>query len=120
MWTQYLVQAIEKAGSSYAESDLTEPVSFQPIDKFAPAVPAGVTPVPGTRTIELVWDRNAEKDFAGYCVYRDGKKVAEGLTAPSYSDRDVKPGTRYRYQISAVDNAANERGLSAPVEAVIP
>jgi hypothetical protein len=117
---QYLVQAIRKAGASYAESDLSETISFQPVDKFPPAVPTGVTPVPGTRSIELVWDRNAEKDFAQYRVFRDGRKVAEGLTAPSYSDRDAKPGTRYRYRISAVDTAGNASALSTAVEAVIP
>ena len=76
--------------------------------------------IPGTRTIELVWDRNTEKDFAGYRIYRDGKKVSEGQTAPAFSDSDVKPGTTYRYQVSAVDTAGNESALSAAVETAIP
>jgi cellulose 1,4-beta-cellobiosidase len=90
------------------------------VDTFAPEVPAGVTAVPGTRSIELVWDRNTEKDFAGYRIYRDGKKVADGVTAPSFSDRDVQAKTRYQYQVSAADNAGNESARSAAVEATIP
>jgi hypothetical protein len=117
---QYQVQAIEKAGNSYAESGLSEPIAFESSDKFAPAVPAGLTAVPGTRTIELVWDRNTEKDLAGYRVFRDGKPVTEALTSPSFSDRDVKPGTKYRYEVSAVDSSGNESARSQPVEAAIP
>jgi fibronectin type 3 domain-containing protein len=76
--------------------------------------------VPGTRTIELVWNRNTEKDFAGYRIYRDGMNIAEGLTAPAFTDRDVQPRVRYRYEVSAVDTAGNESARSAAVDAVIP
>jgi hypothetical protein len=117
---EYLVQSVEKTGDGYAESEPSGSVSFRPVDTFPPAVPVGLTPVPGARSIELVWERNAEKDFASYTVVRDGKKVAEGLSSPSYSDRDVKAGTRYRYQVSATDTAGNTSALSAPVETAIP
>jgi fibronectin type 3 domain-containing protein len=95
-------------------------VTFTPKDKFPPAVPIGLTAVPGTRTIELVWERNGERDFASYSVYRDGKRIADMLGSPAYSDKDVKPGTTYRYQVSAVDSAGNESALSGPAEAAIP
>jgi hypothetical protein len=117
---EYEVQSIEKAGDGYAESELSGVKTIKPLDKFAPAVPAGVTPVPGTRSIELVWSRNTEKDFASYNVYRDGKKIADGLTAPAYSDRGVQPGMKVQYQVSAVDTAGNESARSVPVEATIP
>ncbi len=116
----YMVQSIEKNGAVYTESELSEPIRFKPVDRFPPAVPAGLSAVPGSRSIELVWERNTEKDFAGYRVYRDGKLVAEGLTGPVFSDRDVKPGTKYQYQVSALDNAGNESAKSAPATAVIP
>jgi hypothetical protein len=117
---EYLVESIEKAGEHYAESEPSASVTFTPKDTFPPAVPGGLSAVPGARSIELVWDRNAERDFASYQVFRDGKKIAEGLTAPAYSDRDVKPGTRYRYQVLAIDTAGNASALSAPVETAIP
>jgi hypothetical protein len=116
---EYMVQAIDKAGTGYAESETSDPKSFKPTDKFAPAVPEGLSAVPGSRSIELVWERSTEKDFASYRVFRGGQQIAEGVTAPSYSDRDVKPGTRYEYRVSALDNAGNESAKSAAVEAVI-
>lgn len=116
---QYYVQADEKTGNSIAESDSSDVITFKPEDKFAPAVPAGLSTVTGARTIELRWDRNIEKDFAAYRIYRNGTKIAED-TAPAYSDRDVQPGTRYQYQVSAVDTAGNESARCAPVEAVLP
>lgn len=117
---EYLVQSIEKSGERYAESEPSASVTFKPIDKFPPAVPAGLTALPGSRTVELVWDRNTERDFASYQVFRDGRKIAEGLTAPAYSDKDVKPGTRYQYRVLALDTAGNLSELCAPVETAIP
>jgi hypothetical protein len=117
---QYLVQSVEKTGERYAESEPSATVTFKPVDKFPPAVPVGLTAIPASRNIELVWDRDTERDLASYQVYRDGKKIAEGLTAPAYSDKDVKPGVRYRYQVLAVDTAGNSSELCAPVETAIP
>jgi hypothetical protein len=117
---EYRVQSIRKSGEHYAESELSASATFKPTDRFAPSVPTGLSVVPGSKTIELVWDRNTERDFAYYQVFRDGSKVAEGLTAPAYSDRDVKPGTRYRYQVLAVDTSGNASALCAPVETAIP
>jgi len=117
---QYYVQGIEKAGEKYAESEPSATASIKSVDQFAPAVPAGLMVVPATTTIELVWERNTEKDFAAYRIYRDGQKLAGDLSAPSFSDKDVRPGTKYRYQVSAVDTSGNESAQSAPVEAAIP
>jgi hypothetical protein len=117
---QYLVQSIEKTGVTYAESEPSGATTFKPVDTFPPAVPAGLTAVPGTRSIELVWDRNTEKDLAGYRVYRGGQLIATGLTAPAYSDRDAKQGVKYQYQVSALDNAGNESAKSPVAEGTIP
>jgi fibronectin type 3 domain-containing protein len=117
---EYTVQSIEKSGDNFAESEASKSFSFRPEDKYPPAVPSGLTAVAGSRNIELTWERNTEKDLAAYRVYRDGKKIADALIAPSYSDKDVKPGTKYSYQVSSVDGAGNESMLSAPMEAAIP
>jgi fibronectin type 3 domain-containing protein len=52
----------------------------------------------------------------------DGKleKIADIADAPSYSDRKLEAGKRYRYAISAVDKLGNESKLSEPVEATAP
>jgi hypothetical protein len=117
---QYFVQAVAKVNDQYAESDLSATISFSPTDKFPPATPGGLSAVPGTNTIELAWGRSTERDFASYKVYRNGQKIAEGLTAPTYSDRDVQPGVRYQYQVSALDTAGNESPKSANIDAGIP
>jgi fibronectin type 3 domain-containing protein len=117
---RYEVQSIQKTGDKYVQSEMSDPVSFTPADRFAPAVPSGLTAVQAPKSIELVWDRNAERDLASYRVYRNGMKIADGLTSPSYSDKDVMSGTTYRYQVSAVDNAGNESAQSPVVEAGIP
>jgi hypothetical protein len=116
---EYFVQSVAKAEDKYAESEVSPSVTFKPTDKFPPAVPTGLSAVPGTRTVELAWERNAEKDFATYTIYRNGQKIAEGLTAPSYSDKDVQPGMKYRYQVSALDMAGNESAKSSAVESGI-
>ena len=117
---QYMVQSVEKTADGYAESELSDVRTIKPVDHFAPAVPSGVTAIPGARNIDLVWNRNTEKDFASYRVFRDGKQVADGLTAPTFSDRDVKQGVKYQYQVSALDNAGNESERSPAVETTIP
>jgi hypothetical protein len=117
---QYLVMSVEKTVNGYAQSELSDATTIKPVDTFPPAVPTGLSAVPGSRSIELVWERNTEKDFASYRVFRDGQQIAEGVTAPAYSDRDVKPGTKYIYQVSALDNAGNPSAKSSPAEAVIP
>jgi hypothetical protein len=116
----WYVQAIQKTGDTYAESELSGIAAFKPVDKFPPAVPSGVLPVPGTQSIELVWQPNAEKDFSRYRVYRDGQKIADDVTAPAYSDRTVKQGMKYSYQVSSVDTAGNESEKSPPVESALP
>lgn len=78
-----------------------------------------------TEGVELVWERNTESDLAGYRVYRalgDGKleKIADVSDAPSYSDRKLETGKRYRYAVSAVDRLNNESAQSTPVEITAP
>jgi hypothetical protein len=107
------------------ESEIVGPASITPKDTFPPAVPTGLNVTAGVGAIELSWDRNTESDFKAYEVYRseDGGpflKVAEGLEGPSYSDRKIESGKRYRYRISAIDQAGNPSEQSPPVEVIAP
>jgi len=115
---RYYVQAIS---GELLQSELTDPQTITPADVFPPAVPAGLTAVPATSSIELAWERNTEADFAGYNVYRslDGppvQKLAALLDAPAYSDRQVESGKSYRYAVSSVDRIGNESEKSPVVE----
>ena len=117
---QYYVQAQAKAGDGYAESEESDVKTFKPVDRFPPAVPSGLTAQPGARSVELVWERNTERDFAAYRIYRNGQALPQTVASPAYSDRDVQPGTRYEYRISAIDTAGNESAQSAPASVEIP
>jgi hypothetical protein len=117
---QYYVQAQAQAGDGYAESDESDVKTFQPADKFPPAVPAGLSVVPGPRSMELVWDRNTEKDFAAYRIYRDGQALPQTVSSAAYSDRDVQPGSRHSYEVSAIDTAGNESLKSPAVAGELP
>ena len=121
----YRIQAVQKAGNREAESELSEVKEVTPVDIYPPSTPAGLNAIAGTESIELVWDRNTEPDMAGYRLYRaagEGKleKIADIQDTPSYSDRKVESGKRYRYAVSAVDRLGNESKQSAPVEIVAP
>ena len=115
---EYFVQAVQKVDENkFAESEISETLQFQPMDKYPPQIPTGLSAAAGTRSVELVWERNTDKDMAFYRVYRDGKRVADDVAATSFSDGQVETGKTYQYQVSAVDTAGNESGLSAPIEA---
>jgi hypothetical protein len=103
-----------------SESEISAEVTITPIDTFAPAVPAGLNAIIGTRSIELNWTRDPEPDLGGYRVYRDGALIAGAVVSTSYSDRTVAPGVHYRYSVSAYDQTGNESAQSAPVEAALP
>ncbi|MCC6586872.1 MAG: hypothetical protein IT168_09290 [Bryobacterales bacterium] len=108
-----------------ARSGLSAAVEITPKDTFPPTVPAGLTGVAGIGSIELAWDRSPEPDVAGYRVYRstDGTQwnpVGAQTPAASYSDREVKAGTAYKYAVTAVDQNGNESARSVVVEIAAP
>lgn len=116
---QYRVESVRKTGEIWQESDPSDAISWTPKDEFPPAVPTGLAAISGTRTIELSWDLVADSDVAGYRVYRNGVRVADGLRAASFSDKDVVMGMKYSYQVSAVDRAGNESGKSVAADATM-
>lgn len=117
---EYFVQAGEKTGAKYSESEVSAVAAIKPVDRFAPAPPKGLTAVPATKSIELVWDANPEADLAFYRVYRDNKRIADSVQSPSYSDREPIAGAKHSYRVTAVDTAGNESGMSAVVESMLP
>jgi len=99
-----------------AESDFTDAISITPKDEFAPAVPANLSAVVGTASVELIWDRITSRNLAGYRIYRDGKKAGETNQGPSFSDRTILPGQHYSYTVTSFDKLGNESARSIPVE----
>lgn len=121
----YTVQAVVKAGAAEAESEIAAPVEITPEDRFAPAPPAKLDAVSGIGSIELAWSPSPEPDFRHYRVYRasgDGPfaVIADLLETPSYSDRAIESGVRYRYTVTALDQPGNESERPAPVSVTAP
>jgi hypothetical protein len=121
----YMVQTVARKDSHIAESDLSEAITFTPVDTFPPATPAGLRASAAPNSVELTWDGNTEPDLSAYRVYRATvggafEKIADVSAVPSYSDRAVEPGKTYRYAISAIDRSGNESSRSAVVEVVLP
>ncbi len=122
---EYTLQAVVIDGSVHAESAVSPPVQITPVDRFPPSVPKGLTVIGGSASFELAWDPSPEADLQGYDVYRSSgdqpwQRVAELIAAPSYSDRDVKPGVAYRYAVSSVDRSGNESKRSPAIGVSLP
>jgi fibronectin type 3 domain-containing protein len=81
-----------------------------------------------TRSVLLKWNPPAStpgSTLAGYNIYRsqlDGtfRRIASGVTAPSYTDREVRNGAAYRYYVKAVDTAGRESPPSNNASVQIP
>jgi hypothetical protein len=121
---EYSVQAVARNGESEAESEISEPATVAPEDRFPPSVPAALIALAGIQSIELAWERNTEADLRGYRLYRSAdngpfRRVADLLETPSYSDRNVESGKLYKYVVSAVDRLGNESDLSKAVEIAV-
>jgi hypothetical protein len=116
----YYVQAIHDK----TESVVAESKPLTPADKFAPAVPSGLTASAAVASVELAWERDSEPDLKGYRIYRavnDGAfEALADVDVPSYSDTKVEAGKRYRYRVTAFDQIPNESAPSAEVTAALP
>ncbi len=113
---EYAVEAILDG----AESERSAQVKITPEDVFPPNTPAGLEVVAGVAAAELSWERNLAPDLSHYRVYRDGVMAADKVTGNVFSDPGVRPGGRYRYAVSSVDQKANESEKSPETEVVFP
>jgi hypothetical protein len=114
----YYVQATD---GELKQSEMAVSQPFAPVDEFAPSVPAGLTAEQGANSIDLSWERNTEPRFRGYNVYRSVdngpfQKIADVITAPTFSDRAIEAGKKYRYTVSSVGVNDRESAQSAPFE----
>jgi fibronectin type 3 domain-containing protein len=113
---KYSVVAVSDASESLASVE----ASVVPKDTFPPTTPTGLTAIAGLNTVELAWERSPEPDTKSYRVFRDDQLLAPDIEAPAFSDKQVRSGQKYRYAVSAVDQAGNESARSAVVEITAP
>lgn len=108
----YFVRAFVSTHRREQESQESNVIFVFPQDVYPPSAPQELNVVAAREGMVLIWAPNEEEDVAGYNVYRkvegepDFKKHNTRLVRETtYSDPDVKPGLKYYYQVSAVDNA---------------
>jgi fibronectin type 3 domain-containing protein len=108
----YVVRSVLVSGASSRESVDSSALEVDPRDVYAPAAPTGLAVSAEGGVMKLFWFPNDETDLAEYKVYRSESETGEfaemGTVAPSessYVDQAVKPGVRYYYCLTAVDNA---------------
>ena len=122
----YQVQAFRKLNEKQtAESLFSKPIEITPKDTFPPGAPTGLQLIQGVASIEIAWSRSSEPDLKSYKIWRaDGDSgftlLAEGITQTSHSDRTAARGKKYRYAITAIDNAGNESDKSQTQEFTLP
>jgi chitinase len=93
------------------------------------SVPGDAPPTaPGTPTasdltknsVKLSWKAATDdKGVKNYDVLRDGAKVAT-VTATTFTDQNLAPGTDYSYSVQARDTADQTGPVSAPVKVTTP
>ena len=121
---RYTAIAVSTVEHANAESSVSAPFEITATDRFPPSPPLNVTALASTNSIEVSWERSPEPDTKGYFVYRsvDGGafvKLKDMAAIPAFSDKDVQPGKKYRYQVSAIDVRNNESKPSNSVEAAL-
>ncbi|HEX2031487.1 MAG TPA: glycosyl hydrolase family 18 protein [Actinomycetota bacterium] len=85
-------------------------------DSTAPTAPANATATGGIRMVSLSWGAADDTGGSGVATYRVHRKaslsgsfkVIAQSTTTSYTDKRLKKGKTYWYQVTAVDAAGNE------------
>jgi hypothetical protein len=128
--TTYCYSIAELRGTEppLTEGEQSEEVCATPAKLQAPPPPTGLQAVPGEGAVMLSWEPSTEADIAGYNLYRrsEGESAPKKLNAAllvktTYTDREVLPGVKYIYYVTAVDNAVppNESAASNTAEATV-
>jgi poly(3-hydroxybutyrate) depolymerase len=69
----------------------------------------------GDTSVSLSWSPVASA--TGFNVYRDGAKATNSaVSATSFTDTGLSPGSMYRYTVAAIDSAAVEGAASNPLD----
>jgi len=125
---RYAVRAVRVEPAVTAAGETSPAVTVAAADTTPPSPPTGLVAVPSAGAVRLAWNPSPEPDVAAYAVYRAGESgelMRIATTMPVgrvYTDRDVRPGTTYRYAVTALDGARrpNESARSNVVSVRVP
>lgn len=108
---RYAVRSVRVEAAVTATGEASTPITVAPADTTPPGAPSGLVAVPTSGAVRLAWNPSPEADVAAYAVYRAGEtgdfmRVATAVPPGTvYVDRDVRPGSTYRYAVTAIDRA---------------
>jgi len=108
---RYAVRAVRVEPAVSATGEASASVVVAAADTTPPAAPANLLAVPTAGAVRLAWNPSGSPDVAVYAIYRAGEtgdfvRIATTMAiATVYVDRDVRPGTTYRYAVTALDRA---------------
>ena len=122
---RYAVRAVRVEAAVTATGEASTPITVAPANTTPPGAPTGLVAVPTSGAVRLAWNPSPETDVATYAVYRasetgDFMRIATAVAPGTvYVDRDVRPGSTYRYAVTAIDRARkpNESARSNVVSA---
>jgi len=111
----YRVSVLGGLDEALVESSFSDSLAVTPRDIFPPKPVENFNVISEGDTILLLWNPSPSPDVAGYRIHRrssmdtEGKLLREELIpAYSFRDRNILPGSAYRYAITAVDTHGNE------------
>ena len=129
----YVVRAVSLGpNGQLIESLNSNSVSVRPIDRYPPAPPANlsVAASPNSKVISLFFPANAERDIAGYRVFRTTEPdtsldkwqqlTTDLLNRTTFRDEKVSAGKTYYYYLVAVDKFGNTSAPSKIVSEQVP
>ena len=114
-------------------SEESAPLNFTLREIYAPSAPTGLTaigftlPTTDLFAVDLIWQPVNERAVAGYNVYRtpiDSGGAALGsrtristvkANLPGFHDATASAGSRYRYEVTAIDDHGNESPAASTV-----
>jgi hypothetical protein len=120
----YKVQALSVYEQAVVGGGESEAISASPVDRTPPSVPKGVHVIRSGAAIKVFWEPVADKDLAGYHVYRrlPGEKNAKPIgtvNTPNvmFTDKEAPHAGRIYYSVASFDQQkpANESRRSAEV-----
>jgi len=125
---RYAVRTVRMDPRAVATGAPSAVLVTRPFETTRPIPPRSLVVVHSPGALRLAWTPNPEASVALYAIYRatGAETLARiGTTPPgntTFIDRDVRPGTRYRYVVTAIDNAPepNESAPSNEVTVTLP
>ncbi|WP_158587654.1 fibronectin type III domain-containing protein [Neobacillus notoginsengisoli] len=111
---EFRITSIDSEGNESPSSPAVKTTPQEIVDTEAPAPPTGLISVSGKDYVTLSWNKNSEKDLAGYSLYINGTVYGTSETN-STTVSPLKLGREYTFEVTAFDFAGNESVKSSPL-----